>query len=199
MRTPPAPESATGHPLGTASEGDTKQRWYQGVPKQAWIVLAVCALGWLFDTMDQNIFNLVRQPSMLELVGPERAKEVGGNITSVFLIGWAVGGFLFGMIGDKLGRTRTMTVTILIYAVFTGLTGLTKDPFWYGVCRFFTALGVGGEFAAGAALVAEVFPQRSRAMALGTLQALSAVGNALAALITLSLASVENSWRIAHC
>lgn len=176
----------------------TNQRWYQGVPKQAWIVLAVCALGWLFDTMDQNIFNLVRQPSMLELVGPERAKEVGGNITSVFLIGWAVGGFLFGMIGDKLGRTRTMTVTILIYAVFTGLTGLTRDPFWYGVCRFFTALGVGGEFAAGAALVAEVFPQRSRAMALGTLQALSAVGNALAALITLSLASVENSWRIAY-
>jgi MFS family permease len=116
----------------------------------------------------------------------------------VFLIGWAVGGFLFGMIGDKLGRTRTMTVTILIYAVFTGLTGLTHDPFWYGVCRFFTALGVGGEFAAGAALVAEVFPQRSRTMALGLLQAVSAVGNGLAAVITLSLANVENSWRIAY-
>lgn len=184
--------------MSVASNEDKNLKWYQGVPKQAWIVLLVCALGWLFDTMDQNIFNLVRQPSMVELVGAERAKEVGGVITSVFLIGWAVGGFLFGMIGDKLGRSRTMTVTILIYAVFTGLTGLTHDPFWYGVCRFFTALGVGGEFAAGASLVAEVFPQRSRTMALGLLQALSAVGNALAAVVTLSLASVENSWRIAY-
>ena len=111
--------------MSTTNE-DKNLRWFQGVPKQAWIVLTVCALGWLFDTMDQNIFNLVRQPSMVELVGAERAKEVGGMITSVFLIGWAVGGFLFGMIGDKLGRTRTMTVTILIYAVFTGLTGLTN-------------------------------------------------------------------------
>jgi MFS family permease len=91
-----------------------------------------------------------------------------------------------------------MSITILIYAAFTGLTGFAQTPFWYGVCRFLTALGVGGEFAAGAALVAEVFPNRSRAMALGTLQALSAAGNMTAALITMSLSNLAESWRWAY-
>jgi MFS family permease len=86
----------------------------------------------------------------------------------------------------------------LIYAVFTGLNGFVTNPFQYGVCRFMTALGVGGEFAAGAALVAEVFPSRSRAMALGVLQALSAVGNAMAAVITLFLSNIgPDYWRTA--
>lgn len=181
-------------------------RWYQGVPRYAWTVLIIAALGWLFDTMDQNIFNLVRQPSLMAILKgtvPDAELKaattaLSGNITAIFLIGWAIGGFLFGMIGDRFGRARTMAVTILIYATFTGLTGLTHTPFWYGFCRFMTAVGVGGEFAAGAALVAEVFPQRSRAMALGTLQALSAVGNMMAAIVTLSLSELNDSWRWAY-
>lgn len=185
---------------------EQKLRWYQGVSRYAWTVLAIAALGWLFDTMDQNIFNLVRQSSLTDLlqnrVPADQLKgatsQLSGQITAVFLIGWAVGGFLFGMIGDRFGRTRTMALTILIYASFTGLTGLTNTPLAYGFCRFMTGLGVGGEFAAGAALVAEVFPDRSRAMALGTLQALSAVGNMLAALVTLGLSEVNDSWRWAY-
>ena len=181
--------------------GSRSTRWYQGVDRYAWLVLAVCALGWLFDTMDQNLFNLVRQPSVRELIAhsvprPQldaAAKDVGAQITAIFLLGWAVGGFLFGIIGDRLGRTRTMMFTILTYAAFTGLNALVRTPAEYAVCRFLTALGVGGEFAAGAALVAEVWPERSRAMALGTLQALSAVGNMAAALITAALAAM--SWR----
>jgi MFS family permease len=176
--------------------------WWKGVPRYAWVVLAISALGWLFDTMDQQLFNLVRQPSLKDLLGPTATKEDisrwSGTLTSVFLIGWAVGGFAFGALGDRLGRARTMAITVLVYAGFTGLNGLVNDPVSYAVCRFFTALGVGGEFAAGAALVAEVFPSRSRPMALGFLQALSAVGNAMAAVITLLLAdSGASSWRIA--
>jgi MFS family permease len=181
-------------------------KWYQNIPPYAWTVLAIAAMGWLFDTMDQNLFNLVRQSSLEDLlrgsVSPDQlsgsVKSLSGLMTSVFLIGWGVGGFIFGMVGDRLGRARTMAVTILIYATFTGLTGLTHTPLGYGVCRFMAALGVGGEFAAGAALVAEVFPNRSRAMALGTLQALSAVGNMMAALIFHSLSEVHNSWRWAY-
>jgi MFS family permease len=179
-------------------------RWYQGVPRYAWLVLFICALGWLFDTMDQHLFNLVRQPSVAELLKGHvpadkldaAAKDVGGQLTAVFLIGWACGGFFFGMLGDKLGRTRTMMITILIYAVFTGMNGLVNDPMWYGICRFLTALGVGGEFAAGASLVAEVWPERSRPMALGFLQALSAVGNITAGFIVLGLATL--SWRYVY-
>src|SRR5262245_63457615 len=93
-------------------------KWYQGLPRYCWIVLIIAALGWLFDTMDQNLMNLVRKPSLNELLYPgistsqmtsDQVADVnrhGGYITSIFLLGWAAGGFLFGMIGDRLGRTR---------------------------------------------------------------------------------------------
>ena len=177
-------------------------RWYQGLERYCWIVLIIAALGWLFDTMDQNLFNLVRSPSVKELLSDDiqdpsqlaaETKRVGGWITALFLVGWSAGGFIFGILGDRLGRTRTMIITILIYAGFTGLSSLAWSWQSYAFLRFMTGLGVGGEWAAGAALVAEVFPERSRAMALGTLQALSAVGNMMAAVVTFSLAGL--SWR----
>lgn len=189
----------------TASIQDaTGLRWYQGISKYAWMVLLICALGWVFDCFDQQLFNLVRNQSVFDLMRPQHldltdaalkklAADVGPNLTAVFLLGWAAGGFIFGSLGDKWGRTRTMMVTILIYAVFTGLNGLVQTLPQYYFCRFMTALGVGGEFAAGASLVAEVWPQRSRAMGLGVLQALSAVGNILAALTTLVLSAAN--WR----
>jgi MFS family permease len=185
----------------TTSPPPHKLRWFQGVPRYAWLVLFICALGWLFDTMDQHLFTLVRQDSVTELLKGRvpaadldgTVKQVGGWITAVFLLGWAAGGFLFGMVGDRLGRARTMMLTILTYAVFTGLNALVREPWQYATCRFLTAMGVGGEFAAGASLVAEVWPERSRPMALGTLQALSAFGNMSAAVITYILASL--SWR----
>lgn len=187
-------------------------RWYQGLSKYCWVVLLIAALGWMFDTMDQNLFNLVRRPSTIDLLRPHyagnpagldaKAKEVGGILTSVFLIGWSIGGFLFGVIGDRLGRAKTMIVTILVYAVFTGLSGVATNWYVYAAFRFLTALGVGGEFAAGAALVAETFPSRSRPMALGTLQALSAVGNMMAAVVTLVISAgfggLETHWRWAY-
>src|SRR5204862_6102025 len=108
-------------------------------------------------------------------------KRWSGITTTVFLVGWATGGFLFGILGDRLGRTRTMIVTILIYATFTGLSGAVHNAWLYSLMRFATALGVGGEWAAGAALVAEVFPERSKPMALGLLQGLATGGNKAAA------------------
>lgn len=198
-------------------ERDTsKLKWYQGLERYCWVVLVIAALGWLFDTMDQNLMNIVRVPSLNELLYKDTpaaqlsleqkadVKKHGGYITSIFLLGWAAGGFIFGMVGDRLGRTRTMMLTILVYAIFTGGSGLVHSFGWYAFMRFMTALGVGGEWAAGAALVAEVFPSRSRPMALGLLQALSAIGNMLASVITLIIAQVASdaqqasSWRWAY-
>lgn len=185
-------------------------KWYQGLDRYCWIVLIIAALGWLFDTMDQNLFNLVRAPSLKDLLAgqyglsgqalSDAVKDKGGLITSIFLIGWSVGGFIFGILGDRIGRTGTMILTILIYATFTGLSGAPFVQHWetYAFMRFMTAVGVGGEWAAGAALVAEVFPSRSRPMALGLLQALSAVGNMMASVITLALGNLENNWRLAY-
>jgi MFS family permease len=206
---------------GTPALQDTAGlKWYQGLDRYCWIVLAIAALGWLFDTMDQNLMNLVRAPSLKEILHPhpnrpaltveekidldKRVKDYGGKLTSIFLLGWAAGGFIFGILGDRLGRTRTMILTILVYAIFTGGSGLVHSFGWYAFMRFMTALGVGGEWAAGAALVAEVFPSRARPMALGLLQALSAVGNMLAAVIYLvisqmiSEANQASSWRWAY-
>ena len=187
--------------LSAPPADQTNLRWFQGIPKYSWFVLAIAAMGWLFDTMDQNLYNLVAQKSIRDLITgtvPEDQMQNAvnswrGSITSVFLIGWAVGGFIFGIMGDKIGRTRTLVITILTYALFTGLSGLAQNPIQYMIFRFFTALGVGGEFAAGVALVAEVFPNRSRPMALGLLQALSAVGNIMAGMIVFFIGDMH--WR----
>jgi predicted MFS family arabinose efflux permease len=191
--------------MSTASVAPKHLRWYQGLDRYCWVVLTIAALGWLFDTMDQNLFNLVRTTSVKELLSSQisdpallaaETRKVGGWVTAAFLVGWSIGGFIFGILGDRIGRTGTMILTIIIYAVFTGMSGLAWNWESYAAMRFMTGLGVGGEWAAGAAIVAEVFPERSRPMALGALQALSAVGNMMAAVITFSLAGL--SWRWAY-
>jgi MFS family permease len=163
-----------------------------------WLVLTVAALGWAFDTMDQWLYVLARQPAMAELLkaAPEDPKvaSYAGIVQAIFLFGWATGGFLFGIVGDKWGRTRTMIVTILLYAGFTGLTALTQNWYQFAVCRFLVGLGVGGEFASGAALVAEVFPPHARPMALGIMQAASAIGNMTAGFINLTVGA-SLGWR----
>ncbi len=189
---------------GNLNEEFDNRPWFVGVPRYAWLVLVVAALGWLFDTLDQQLFTLIRYRSLQDILsqdlsGPalDSAIKVWSSIlTSVFLTGWAIGGFVFGLLGDKLGRARTMLITIFIYALFTGLNALVHTPVQYAACRFLTALGIGGEFAAGAALVAEVWPQRSRAMALGFLQALSTVGNMSAAGVTYQMA--DTKWQYVY-
>lgn len=175
-------------------------KWYEGLTGYHWLVLTVAALGWAFDTMDQWLYVLARQPAMMELLraAPEDPKVAyyAGLVQAIFIFGWATGGVLFGIIGDKWGRTRTMIVTILLYAGFTGLTAFAQNWQQFAVLRFLVGLGVGGEFASGAALVAEVFPAHARPMALGIMQAASALGNMMAGLINLTIgASPSLGWR----
>ncbi|MCS7016025.1 MAG: MFS transporter [Gemmatales bacterium] len=179
-------------PSASAARPDTPLvtgPWWSELNGYHWFVLVVAALGWLFDTMDQQLFVLVRQPALVDLLGhsanPQHPEvtRYGGYATSIFILGWATGGLVFGMFGDRWGRARTMMITILMYSLFTGLSALSVGWWDFAVYRFLTGMGVGGEFAAGVALVAEVMPARARPFALGLLQALSAVGNMLAAVI----------------
>jgi MFS family permease len=112
------------------------------------------------------------------------------------MIGWALGGLSFGILGDRIGRAKTMMLTILLYSAFTGLSALSTGFLDFSFYRFLTGLGVGGEFAVGVSLVAEVMPDRARTMALGWLQALSAVGNMLAAVLSILLGKAEESGAI---
>src|SRR5262245_43630484 len=168
--------------------------WWRLLNRYHWFVFIVAALGWLFDTMDQQLFNLARVPAMKALLKPgEDVALYGGYATSIFLIGWATGGLTFGVLGDRIGRAKTMMITILVYSICTGLSALSKGFWDFAFYRFITGLGVGGEFAVGVALVAEVMPNRARPHALGLLQALSAFGNISAALISMALGRLEQA------
>ncbi len=183
------------------SEEVTPKRWYHGLTGYHWLVLVVASCGWLFDTMDQWLYVFSRQPALRELLTKQGIEATDANVgyysgivQAIFIFGWATGGFLFGIVGDRLGRTRTMAITVLMYAGFTGLSGLARTWEEFALLRFLTGLGVGGEFAAGASLVAEVFPSHARATALGIMQASSAVGNILAGVINLTVAPTFG-WR----
>jgi MFS family permease len=184
--------------------------WYRLLNRYHWFVLIVAALGWLFDCLDQQLFILARPQAMADLLGhitnPDAFKfwtQTFGDIaTSVFIAGWATGGLVFGMLGDRIGRAKTMMITILMYSACTGLSALSVSVYDFAFYRFLTGLGVGGEFAVGVALVAEVMPTRARTHSLAFLQALSAFGNISAALINLGLGMAEGEglptspWRI---
>jgi len=183
-------------PASTTPAADTNGRpWWTLLSRYHWFVLTVAALGWLFDCLDQQLFNLARVPAMKALVSqdPKVFNEYGGYATSIFLIGWAAGGLAFGVLGDRIGRAKTMLLTILIYSLFTGLSALSVSFWDFALYRFLTGLGVGGEFAVGVALVAEVMPDKARPFALGLLQALSAIGNITAAVISIVFAQFEEA------
>ena len=178
--------------------------WYKELTSYHWFVLLAASLGWMFDTMDQQLFTLARRPAMLELLhvhagDPNSAGLVAtyaGYSTSIFMIGWAIGGVLFGILGDRIGRVKTMLISILSYSAFTGLSVLSTGVWDFSAYRFLTGLGVGGEFAVGVALVAEVMPNRARPYALGLLQASSTVGNVTAALIGIFLGRLQAAHTI---
>jgi MFS family permease len=162
--------------------------WWRELNRYQWFVFLIAALGWMFDTMDQQLFVLARTPALTELLQEgQSVNKYGGYATAIFIVGWATGGLVFGWMSDRWGRARTMMLTILTYSVFTGLSALSRSWLDFAFYRFITGMAVGGEFAAGVSLVAEVMPARARPYALGMLQALSAVGNVTAAVISIML------------
>ena len=156
----------------------TAQPWWRLLNREHWFVFAIASLAWLFDCLDQQLFNLARDAAMEQLLADKaKATEYGPYTTSVFLLGWAAGGLLFGSLGDRYGRARMLTFSVLLYSVCTGLSALSTGFFDFCVYRFLTGTGVGGVFGLAVALVADTVPDRARAPALGLLQSLSSVGN----------------------
>jgi MFS family permease len=160
-----------------------------------WFVFAVAAIAWMADCMDQQLFSLGRRMAMTDLTGGNSSHPDVTTFTtvstSIFLVGWATGGLVFGMFGDRLGRVRTLTLTILLYSIFTGLSALSMSVWDFCAYRFLTGLGVGGVFAAAVALIAETMPADARPYTLGLMQAFSAFGNCVAALLYMLLGRLE--------
>ncbi len=161
--------------------------------KGKWLALTAAFLGWMFDGLEMGLFPLVARPAMMELMGPDSMDSFGtwmSIIIAMFLVGAALGGVLFGWLGDRIGRTRAMVWSVLSYSLLSGLCAFATDPWQIAVLRFLAALGMGGEWALGVALVMEIWPSKSRPFMAGLIGAAANVGFLLVALISLGLASV---------
>jgi MFS family permease len=163
---------------------------FEGVTPYHWLVVLIASAGWLFDCMDQRLFILGRESALRELLQGDPAaltsiKTHIGYATTSMILGWATGGIIFGMMSDKVGRVKTMVATLLVYSGFTGLSGIAHSWVDFTLYRFLAGIGIGGMFGAATTLVAESVPAAFRAMALGSLQALSALGNIIGSLLSL--------------
>lgn len=170
----------------------------QGLTRMHWLVLISAFSGWMFDSMDLNLFTLVLFPSVRELLGvsdPRVIAHTGAIIMAIKLLCWGIGGVIFGVVADRIGRSRTMVITILIYASFTGLSGLAQTWWQLAILQAVAGFGIGGEWAAGAALIAETWPENKRARAMQIMQMAFAFGFFLAALDNLVFGPI-GGWRL---
>jgi MFS family permease len=175
-----------------------------------WTVLLAAWLGWGFDVFDGFLFNYVAPncvPTLLHLeIGTPEAKQATlfwtGALTSLLLLGWAAGGVLFGIVADRIGRTRTLMLTMLVYAIGTAACALAPNMWVLAVFRLLASLGIGGEWAAGASMVAEVVPDNKRVEAGALLYTAAPLGLFLATFVNHQVAAVwladapETSWRV---
>jgi SHS family sialic acid transporter-like MFS transporter len=193
-------------------KGTERRRWYSGATHGQWLVLTAALLGWAFDGFEMGVFPLVARPALKELLqtgqgaaGEDAAsaeKQLGEKvrrwnavITAAFLVGAAVGGFLFGWIGDRIGRVRAMVFSVLTYALFTGFCGLAQAPWQLAVLRIVAALGMGGEWALGVALVMESWSAHARPVLAGMIGAAANFGFLCTGLVGLVLAPAQ-WWRL---
>jgi MFS family permease len=191
----PHPNPAVTHPIDStvvAQQNDARRRY---------LVLGAAFLGWMFDGLEMGIFPLVARPALQQMTavnGVTSESTIGhwmGIITALFLVGAALGGFVFGWMGDKIGRVRAMSLSILCYSLFTGLAYFARTPAELGMARFLSALGMGGEWSLGVALVMEVWPEKNRPFLAGVIGAASNVGFALIGVVGMLFEVTPQSWR----
>lgn len=192
--------------MANLSDNSQHKAWWTQLNGYHWFVMTVASLAWFFDCLDQRLFSLARNPALQSLmpgVDKSEVQVVGKEVTAMFLVGWGIGGMIFGALGDRYGRSKMLTITVLLYSVFTGLSFISVHYWDFAIYRFLTGVGVGGVFGLAVALIAETVPDGARAGALGTLQVLSTVGNISAAFIKMGIDSLEaagtisagNGWR----
>lgn len=185
------------------------KRTFWGLTGYHWLVIAAAWLGWGFDVFDALLFNFVAPncvPTLLGLpIGSPEAQQATalwtGVLSSILLVGWAVGGVAFGWVADRLGRKRALMLTIAMYALGTASCAFATDLWQLVLFRIIASLGIGGEWAVGATLVAEVVPDERRVEAATIVYTASPIGIVLASVVNYQVAGVwlvddpETSWR----
>ena len=169
----------------------------RAVKQRPWLVLVAAFLGWMFDGLEMGIFPLVARPALQDLLTASSDALVGrwmGYITASFLIGAALGGLVFGWLGDRIGRVRAMALSILTYSLFTGFCYFATEPWHLGALRFIAALGMGGEWSLGVALVMECWPEKHRPWLAAAIGAAANIGYGFIALLGRYIPREEWRW-----
>lgn len=162
------------------------------------LALAAAFFGWLFDGFEIGLFPVVARPALLDMLGPGHEGDVGkwmGIITAAFLVGAAMGGAAFGWLGDRIGRVKAMAFSILCYSLFSGAGYFAQIPEHLAIFRFIAALGMGGEWALGVALVMEVWPEKHRPWLAGAIGAAANLGMVIVGVIAMYVHVTVDSWR----
>jgi SHS family sialic acid transporter-like MFS transporter len=172
------------------------------ITRAQWLVLGAAFLGWMFDGLEMGIFPLVARPALQSMMpitdGVAPDQFIGlwmGRITALFLIGAACGGLVFGWLGDRFGRVRAMTLSILTYSLFTAACFFAAHPWQLGFFRFIAAVGMGGEWSLGVALVMEAWPKEKRPLLAGIIGAAANMGYMLIAVTAIFIKVTADSWR----
>ena len=183
---------------GTYGDASREMPWYKAADRSSWRALLASNLGWTFDGYETYILVLVGPAAIATLLSPEQTPIYFGILLAVTLAGWTVRGIGGGLIADRIGRKRTLMLSIFLYAIFTGLTALSPNILMFAIFRFLAGIGIGAEWGAGAVLVSEKFPDRARGRAAAILQSGFGVGFLLASIAWFFIGPLgEESWRYA--
>src|SRR5262252_10110393 len=182
--------------------------WYRALNREQWRVLFASNLGWLFDGFEIYAVFLTVGFALHQLLDPSQYAAIpkyAGYILAATVAGWATGGVIGGIIADYLGRKRTMMLAILAYSLTTGLSAFAWDWESFAVLRFLVGVAIGSEWATGASIVSEVWPDHARGKGGGLLQMGAGLGSILASLVWLGITSDSlggwlgtqgpNAWR----
>jgi MFS family permease len=191
-------QAAAQHKGGPANERD-QPTGLRGIDPAARRALLASWLGWTFDGFETYALILVGHVAVIDVGSEEQVQNMPTYVAALLaatLVGWAIGGIGAGFLADRFGRRRTLMISILWYAAFTGLTALAPNYWWLLLLRLITGAGLGAEWGAGTALIGEIWPPRSRGRAAAVLQSGFGVGALLAALAWWFLEPLgENAWR----
>ena len=194
---PAAPALATGTPADVPGSLAPSDRSDAG----KWLVLLAAFLGWMFDGLEMGIFPQISRPALTALLATSTnpAHDYAWwnqFIAAMFLWGAALGGLVFGWLGDRVGRVKAMSMSILIYSAFTGLLYFVQSPHQLAALRFIAAVGMGGEWALGVALVMEVWDAKHRPVLAGLIGAASNVGFVLISALGATIHVDASNWRL---
>ena len=171
-----APPTDVGMPLTATADDAGLFGWWRVASTSSRRALVAAGLGWALDAFDVMLFSLTLAAVIADL---GLTKTQAGALGSITLLGGAAGGLIFGHVADRFGRTRALMASVLIYSVFTAACGLSQTLWQFAIFRALLGLGMGGEWASGAALVSETWPAKHRGRALGYMQSAWAIGDRL--------------------